>query len=96
MTVFQEKHISARHLRKSNNYIPILVVITSGICVMIFGACARDPRQYRLPMPQYNYLGAGFGMMILCCLFAGFCFAFVIGDINTSRREEEENEKYRR
>ncbi|XP_067944867.1 uncharacterized protein [Watersipora subatra] len=74
----------------------LITVLTSALSVIIFGACAKDPQQYRLPMPQYNYFGASFGMMILCCLSAGFCFAFALSEMTLLQDEKEEDEKYRR
>jgi len=50
--------------------------------VLIFGACAKDPQLYRLPMPQYNYFGAGFGLMIISTITSGFVFAFQLGHMS--------------
>lgn len=83
-------------VNKVSIIIVILVVILGTICVLVFGACAKDPRLYRLPMPQYNYFGAGFGLMVICTLAAGFCFAFIIGDIKITGRSKDYEDDHRR
>lgn len=60
----------------------MILGLTGLICVLIFGACAKDPQLYRLPMPQYNYFGAGFGLMIISTITSGFVFAFQLGHMS--------------
>ena len=45
---------------------------------------------YRLPMPQYNYFGAGFGLMIISTVTAGFVFAFQLGHMSV--KDDKYNE----
>lgn len=78
-----------------SNWCDFIIALCGLLCVVIFGACAKDPQLYRLPMPQYNYFGAGFALMIICVLSAGFCVSFLIGAISESNDSKENNSKYR-
>jgi len=70
----------------------LLAAVCTLLCIILFGACAKDPRMYRLPMPQYNYFGASFAFIIIACLLSGFGFAFHLGEI--SQAKEKERERY--